>query len=265
VHDRVAEAVLAGILGRAQDADELVERMQRVLLGEAGGRSGEPELRRVAGHGGAPRQRARAFGQQRELVPDRGGDRARDGGAGAAQLEQVERVAAAQAVELACGPAEQRIGVGRRERLERDVPETPAPRRGLDRPGERRRQAAIGDGDEHAARRLPQELGELFVLDVVERLHAPVLRAPRHFLQQMRLADAGLPMHGDERAARVPQRVRERLQLFSPADDAGEPMPPTLGKSGDFPGGSRPVTRRWFRASAPPPLTLSRKFTCVTS
>ena len=113
-HDRMAERVAPRHRGRAQHVarHQLLQRRQRLLLAQPGGGGGEVEVRRVARDGRAPRQPPRALAQALDLLPERGGHRGRHADHRVVerlphrplrtprQLLQVERVAAALAVDL---------------------------------------------------------------------------------------------------------------------------------------------------------------------
>ena len=190
--DRVAEAVLR------DQTDQPVERDERFGEVHARGDRGEAEVERLTHDGGAEGEPAGVVAERGELLPDRRGDRARHAALRLArEFEQVERVAAAEAVEVPGGAAEQRVGLGLAERLQRDLLQAPAPCRGLDRPELRRRQAAVGERD-HAVRRPPKHLVELVGRDVVDLLDVPV-----ELLEQPRLADARFAVDGDVGAARL--------------------------------------------------------------
>ena len=184
-HQRVAEAVAARHVGRAGDArgEQVVDRRQRVGVAEPGGGGREVEVERLAGHGAAPREQAGALGQARDLLPERGRDGrrhadgvrllARRGGghARARELLQVERVAAALAVqERLGGGAEQRVGLRLRERAELDAGDQPVAPGGLER-GEqavRNLTGAERERDQHpGGRRAAQQVGDQLQRGVV--------------------------------------------------------------------------------------------------
>ena len=194
----MAEAVAARQRGGGHEParDELVERGTRV--GEPAGRLGDRELGGVAGDRRAAQQVARGRGERRDLLPERGGHGRRDaaavrgrrvgrGGrrAAARELLQVERVAAAEPVELRPDPgghavAEQGVRLVRAQRCERDVDHAAVAGGGLERGEHRRREAAraVGGGEQQLrARRAPQQVGDQLErrvvgpLEVVEQDH----------------------------------------------------------------------------------------------
>ena len=196
--DRVPEAVAPRQRARRDEParDELVER--RAGVGEPAGRLGDPELRRVAGHRRAAQQVARRAGERGDLLPQRGGHGRRDaaavgrrgvGGRGrraaARELLQVERVAAAEPVELRPHPrghevAEQRVRLVGGQRGERDVDHAAVAAGRLERGEHGRREPArtVRGGEQQLrARRAPQQVGDelerrvVGPLEVVEQDH----------------------------------------------------------------------------------------------
>ncbi len=158
---------------------ELVEREPAV--GEPAGGLRHAELGRVPGHRRAAQQVARGSGQRRDLLPERRGDgrghgtavRRRGVGRGgrraaARELLEVERVAAAEPVELGPDPgghevAEQRVGLVGAERGERDVDDAPVAARRLEGGQHGRREPARaerGGDQQRRARRAAQEVGD---------------------------------------------------------------------------------------------------------
>ncbi len=206
--DRVPEAVALRQRARRDEParDELVER--RAGVGEPAGRLGDRELRRVAGHRRAAQQVARRAGERGDLLPERGGHGRRDaaavrrrgvGGRGrraaARELLEVERVAAAEPVELRPDPgghevAEQRVRLVGGQRGERDVDHAAVAAGRLERGEHGRREPArtVGGGEQQlGARRAAQQVGDelerrvVGPLEVVEQDHhrAPRRRAAR--------------------------------------------------------------------------------------
>ncbi len=190
--DRMAEATVR------DQADQLVECDQRVGEVHARGERGQAELERLTGDGGAEGECAGVVAERREFLPDRRRHRARHAASRLSrEFEQIERIAAAEPVQLSRRATEQRVGLGLAERLQRDLLQAPAPGRGLDRTELRRRQAAIGERD-NVVGCPPQHLVEPVGLDVVDLLDVPV-----ELLEQPRLADARLAVNGDVGAARL--------------------------------------------------------------
>ena len=182
--------------------EQLVERRQRVRLAQVGGGEREVEVDRIAGHRGALREPPAVLAERRDLLLQRAGDRARDarpgrlGGDAAArrvlarELLQEERVAAAGLVDRAAHGAgdlgaEQRLGVGERQRAERVLDHRAVALGGGQRGREQRADGsgAEGEGEQDAAARRPaQQRGDQLQrrvvgpVQVVEHEHQRLLR-----------------------------------------------------------------------------------------
>ncbi len=188
-HERMAEAVAAGDVGRAGDVggQQGIDGGQGLALVEPGGGGREVEVERLAGDGGAPPEAPGGLAQPRDLLAERGGHGGRDpdgvrlgvrhgGRCGSpGQLLEVERVAAALAVEQReRALAEQGVGLGLRERTETDLGDHPVAAGGL----QRREQAvrdlagAEGERDQHRRHgRAAQQVGDQLERGVVGPLH----------------------------------------------------------------------------------------------
>ncbi len=237
-HDRVPEAVSTPRAFEEPGGDRLVERSQ-VLL-EAGG--GQREVQVLPGNRRAVHERACGRAQGGELLLHGSHDLRRDAARVAGELGQVERVAAAQALQRRRVPGHL-LGAQRRER---EVDQQAAAGGGLERAEQRGGRAAVGERDQHAAARwLAQQGREGFrvlvreVVDdgddgraqVVERVrHAHPLRAGQvgERVQQGRLADAGLPVQGHERRGpQLPHGLPHRVELWDASDDGPDTNPLT--------------------------------------
>ncbi len=246
---RVAEAVAARGVGGGEEGagDELVERGQRLVLGEAGGGDREVEIDGVARHGGALREHAGVGAQRGDLLFERARDGLRDAGAGglrgdgpargvlARELLQEERVAAAGLVDLAAhgggdGGAEQGLGVREAQRAERVLDHGAVAFGGGERGGEQRshRRGPERERQRHpAARRSSQQVrgelerGVVGPLEVVEDDHDRPLERERVEQHANRPVRAVALVLETRRAADLREHRGELGQLV-----ADEPLQP---------------------------------------
>src|SRR4051794_34178293 len=106
----MAEAVAARDVRGSDHArgKQVVDRRQRIRLRERRGGRRQVEVEGLAGHRGAPGEPPRAVAEARDLLPERRRDgRWHVAALVARELLEVERVAAALAVQAGLGAAEQ--------------------------------------------------------------------------------------------------------------------------------------------------------------
>ena len=234
-HERMAEAVAPRDVGRPGDVrgQQVVDRRQRLLLAQPGGRRGEVEVERLARHRRAPAEPLRALAQPPDLLPERGCDGGRHpdriavlglmagrGRGRARELLEVERVAAALRVQARLRRAEQRLRLGLAERTERDLGHHPVAAGLLERGEQAVRHLAGAERErdqDRARRRAAQQVGDQLErgvvrpVDVVE--HEQERVAHRHPLEQGTHRAVGVEALVLEPAGRGRRRRRQ---------DAGE-------------------------------------------
>ena len=205
-HERMAEAVAAGDVGRAGDVggQQLVDRGQRRALVHAGGGAREVEVERLARDGGAPAEPPGRLRQAGDLLAERGGHGRRHAdvlgllarlarrSGRPRQLLEVERVAAALAVDGGQRRrAEEGVGLRLGERPEPDLAHHPVAARLVERgqQGVGHLPGAEGERDQHGSRRrAAQQVGDQLERGVVGPVHVVEHQddgvAHRHPLQQ---------------------------------------------------------------------------------
>ena len=223
-HDRVPEREPARPVCRPHEraGQQLVERAERVGLGDAGGLSGERRLERIAGHRRALEQQPRLVRQGGQLGAQRQRQRLGDARR-PRELLEVERVAAAQRVDRRRVGADQLPRLGLAERRERQGGDASLAARRGQRRVDGRRPATLpsGDREQHgAARRTAHQRGQRVDRRAVRPLHVVEPEHERAGARQPLEEVAQRPVHAVAvgRSALAEQRKRLRIGEAEPRE-----------------------------------------------